>query len=100
MDEYSGHYFLTQSTILKPQFKTNSREFVEKRLCFTRKEALSPINNLGLEGLLDGDQELPDTIYQWFSSIPEEIYPASKNIVRGDIIFGVRKIGRYIDESG
>ena len=76
LDDYCSHYLFVKSILLKPQFKASSREFLEKRFQFTKREALSAINNMGHEdGSLAEDDPDGDTIYQWFTSAPDDILP-------------------------
>lgn len=35
-----------------------------------------------------------DDIYEWFTSIPDELCPVKKGIVRADSILGINRIGR------
>ena len=39
----------------------------------------------------------PDDIYEWFTSIPNELVPVDKNLVRADQIFGINRIGSMIN---
>ena len=90
LPEFSNHCTYANDVVLKPLFNTSSRQLEEKRFFFSSQETIEMADDPVVE-LADGHT---DDIYEWFSSIPNELRPAAKSHVRADTIFGINRYGK------
>lgn len=77
----------------------SQREFIDKKLVFTRREAAEA--GRGEEEENDSDHGADnqnhgamDDIYIWVTSVPNELYPMESKFVRSDSLVGIIRIGR------
>lgn len=90
MKEISNHCTYSKDIVLKPVFKTKSRQYVEKRFFFQCKEALEMSKNPHKE-LGNGFE---DDIYFWCSSLPSGFREVDPSNVLVDQMFDINIIGK------
>jgi hypothetical protein len=90
MDELSNHCTYAKEIRVKPVFNFSSRQLLEKKFYFQCQEALDlssdPESELG-EGS-------PEDIYDWFTSLPNEVKEADRNSVRAEVALGLNIISK------
>lgn len=76
--------------VLKPVLKSYSRELLEKRFFFQSQRALDMSEN-AQEELGTG---FADDVYEYLTSMPDNVMEKNKNYVRADTPLGMNRIGR------
>lgn len=91
--EHTSVHRLLMNSVLN----LSQREFIDKKIYFTRAEAIAQAKERGLlelEKELDQIEDNSDDIFVWTTSAPNDLYPICPNFTRSDSIVGIMRIGR------